>query len=331
MNLIPSGSFTQEKGRAPEGCGQKENQMLNTIAEKPEKASLLTRVDSKFVTTSPEKRAADWLEAQVAKAKKEVIVQTIDLTPALARVMLSRNDGNRRISEALVTAYARDISSGSWTFNGEPIIISSDGKLNDGQHRCEAVVTADKGIQTILVIGVERDTRTTLDQGRVRTSGDFLAMNGHSTANVLGAAASLYWQYTTFGVLARGSNQRPTKGEVMRTVSDHPDIAKAVAFCHRKGIGSVGGHSLLAFVHYTVWKRAGRLNADEFIKSLVDGVGLSAQNPILYARNRLMFERGKLRGNFKAELIFKAWNAHRRGETLRHIILTGNTLPKLEK
>lgn len=328
MNLLPSG--TKEKGRAPEGCGQEKINMLK-VAEPAEKPILLAKVGGEFVRQSPEKRMADWLESQVAKARKEVLVQTVELTPALARVLLSRNDGNRRISDALVTSYARDISTGGWTFNGEPIIVSGDGKLNDGQHRCEAVVMADRSIKTILVIGVERDTRTTLDQGRVRTSGDFLAMNGHAAANVLGAAASLYWQYLSFGVLATGSKQRPTKGEVMRTVADHPDLEKSVAFCHRKGIGSVGGHSLLSFIHFAIWKRAGRLNSDEFIKALVDGVGLSAQNPILYARNRLMFERGKLRGNLKAELIFKAWNAHRRDEKLRHIILTGNVLPKLEK
>lgn len=330
MNFHSNPSGTKEKGRAPEGCGQKEINMLN-VAEKPGKANLLTMVDSKYVTASPEKRMADWLESQVTKAQKDVLVQTVDLTPALARVLLSRNDGNRRISDALVTSYARDISTGGWTFNGEPIILSLDGKLNDGQHRCEAVVAADKPIKTILVIGVDRETRTTLDQGRVRSAGDFLAMNGHHTANVLGAAASLYWQYLTFGQLARGSTQRPTKGEVMRCVEQHGDIAKSVSFCQRKGIGTVGGHSLISFVHFAVWKRAGRMSADEFIKSLVDGVGLSAQNPILYCRNRLINERGKLRGNFKAELIFKAWNAQRRGETLRHIILTGNVLPKLEK
>jgi hypothetical protein len=331
MTVISVASgIAKKNGAAPEGPRQGNQNMLNVTERKP-KATLLKAVGSEFVTQSPEKRSADWLENEIAKAKSGVITQTVDLTPALARVLLSRNDGNRRISEALVMSYARDIASDGWAFNGEPIIVSHDGKMNDGQHRCGAVIAADKPITTILTLGIARETRTTLDQGRVRTSGDFLAMDGHQTANVLGAAASLYWQYQTFGVLARGSNQRPTKGEVLRSVEHNPDIEKSVAFCHRKGIGTVGGHSLLSFIHYAIWQRAGRLASDEFVKSLVDGVGLSAQNPILYARNRIIIERGKLRGNFKAELIFKAWNAHRKGETLRHIILTGNVLPKLEK
>lgn len=307
--------------------------MLNTVAEKPEKASLLTKVDSKYVVASPDKRAADWLEAQVAKAQKDVLVQTIELTPTLARILLNRNDGNRRVSDSLVTSYARDISSDGWAFNGEPVIVSRDGKLNDGQHRCEAVIAADKGIRVILVIGVDRDTNTTLDQGRVRTSGDFLSMEGYAKGNILGAAAGMYWQFQTFGVVgtSRGPQHRPTKGEVRRTVHENEDLQKSVEFTSLKGVGTVGGHSLIAFVHYTIWKRAGRKNADEFIKSLIEGFSLAERDPILYARNRLMFERGKMRGNLKAELIFKAWNAHRRGDTLRHIVLTGSELPKLEK
>jgi hypothetical protein len=330
MSEPMASGIVNKKGGTPEGARQGNQHMLS-VAERKQKTTLLKRVDSDYVLQSPEKRAADWLEGQIELAKAGVITQTVDLTPALARVLLSRNDGNRRISDPLVTAYARDISSGGWAFNGEPIIVSKDGKMNDGQHRCEAVVFADTAIQTILTLGIDRDTRTTLDQGRVRTSGDFLAMDGHQSANVLGAAASLYWQYQTFGMLARGSNQRPTKGEVMKSVERNPDIEKSVEFCRRKGVGVVGGHSLISFIHYAIWQASGRLAADEFVKSLIDGVGLSAQNAILYARNRIITERGKMRGNFKAELLFKAWNAYRKGESLRHIILTGNALPKLEK
>lgn len=304
--------------------------MLN-VAERKPKATLLKAVGSEYISQSPDKRAAEWLEAEIERAKDQVRTQVIDLTPALARVLLSRNEGNRALKEGLVLSYARDISSGAWDFNGEPIIVSRDGQMNDGQHRCEAVIASDTPIKTIMVLGVERSTRTTLDQGKMRTSGDYLAMNGHANPNELAGAASLFWQYSNFGMLAKGSSQRPTKTEVTRTVDANPDLVKSIQYCARKGAKAVGGKTLLAFLHYAFTRAAGRPAADEFIASLTEGIGLSSKSPILYVRNRLINEGIKMRGNLRAELIVKAWNAYRRGETLRHLMVTGGMLPKLEK
>lgn len=321
---------TKKNGGSAGAGRQGKIDMLN-VAEKPAKASLLTKIGAEFITASPDKKAAEWLEKEVAKAQNGVTSQTVDLTPALARVLINRNTGNRRLSDALVASLARDIAGGSWLFNGEAVIVSRDGYLNDGQHRCEAVILANHPIKTIIIIGVERETRLTLDQGRVRTGGDFLAMDGYQNANQLSAAASLYWQFKTFNRLATGAGQRPNKSEVLRTVAENPDILKSVAFCQMRGARALGGPSLLAFVHFAIGNVAGRPAANEFIQALAEGAGLSARNPILYARNKLMIEGSRLRGNLKAELLFKAWNSHRRGETLRHTVLTGVSLPKLEK
>lgn len=300
------------------------------VAEKPEKAKLLTKVGSDFVVASPDKKAAEWLEGHIAKSQDKITTVVADLTPALARVLLNRNEGNRKISDTIVTAYARDMANGAWQFNGEPIIVSADGQLNDGQHRCDAVIYADTAIPAIFVFGVHRETRTTLDQGKMRSVGDFLSMGGHVNVNQLGAAAHAAWQYQMFGRLANGSSARATKSEVIAFIDANPDIIKSVAFTHRKGADAVGGRPTLAFVHWTLWQKSGRQKADLFIDNLIDGADLSAKSPLLYVRNRLIAGRGKLRANDRAELIFKAWNAERRGEAVRHFETTGQ-LPKLER
>jgi len=300
------------------------------VAERPETATLLTKVGSEFVKASPDKRAADWLETQIAKSKDGVTSLVTELTPALARVLLNRNDGNRKISDSIVAGYARDMAHGAWLFNGEPVIVSADGKLNDGQHRCEAVILANVSVSALFVFGVERKTRTTLDQGKIRTVGDFLSMGGHVNTNHLGAAANCAWMYQAHGKIVRGGNQRATKSEVIAFVDTNPDIVKSVSFVQKSGSAPVGGPTILAFVHWVLWQRAGRQKADIFIDKLIDGADLNASSPILYVRNRLIVGRGRLRPNDKAELIFKAWNAYRRNETPRHMETTG-TLPKLEK
>lgn len=304
--------------------------MLN-VAEKAPKASLLTRVGSEFIMASPDKRAADWLDAQIQKSQDKITTIVADLTPALARVLLDRNGGNRKISEGLVTGYARDMSNDAWHLNGEPIIVAGNGLLNDGQHRCGAVIEADRTIPAIFVFGVERATRTTVDQGRGRTAGDFLAMGGHTYVNHLAAIAGFMWQHSNFNTLSPNSRNRPTKGEVIGLIEDNPKIVKSLAKVMVPGARSVGGLSMLGFCHVTFGTVSSIAKADAFMDMMTGGAGLQDRDPILYVRNRLINERGKLRTNDRAELIFKAWNAWRLGQPAHRFGITGGHLPKVEK
>jgi hypothetical protein len=322
MKMPMASGIAEKNGGTPEGARQ-ENNVSN-----PKKAS------SVYVMPSPDKLAAEWLDQLIAKAKaegKKIMVDT-DLTPARARILLNRNPNNRKVSPNLVASFARDMTTGAWDDNGESIIISEDGELNDGQQRCLAVVESGVTVPMVFTIGVKRASRLTVDRGRSRSGADFLAMEGHENAVQLNIAASFLWQYQKFGLLARGSNKVPTKAEILKIVDDNKDLDTSVEFCKFKKINLVGGNGLLAFAHYVFWKASNRAKADEFIRALATGEGhFDPGDPINYARTRLSFERGKLRGNLRADLIFKAWNAHRRGQSLRKLVLTGASLPTLEK
>jgi hypothetical protein len=326
--LISAGRGAAQKiGRQPVGAARSDLTMLK-VAEKPHvgKAEV-----AQFTGFSDDHRAAMWLDEEVKKAKNGVTTQVVELTPALAGVLLARNDANRKISDYYVDAYARDIEHGAWRFNGEPVIVAKDGLLNDGQHRCAAVIAAKKAITVPLVIGVSRDTRTTLDQGRIRTAGDYLAMDGYVDPNVLAAAASYIWQWQTRGLLSGGGKAKPTKSELLEVVRKYPDIAQSVSKVPRKGAPAVGGHSMLAFVHWVFSSGTTDKDAvDRFIVALTGGASLLSRDPILYGRNRLITERGRLRLNDKAEIIFRAWNAHRRGESVSRLPVMGGVLPVVE-
>lgn len=316
----------KRKGGSPEDARQevKSMQAVAEVTSDGKKPRILISTDS------PDKKASDWLNLKVKQAGSGVTSEVVSLTPALARVLLNRNAGNRKINEVAASSYARDMKNSAWVFNGEPIIISKDGMLNDGQHRCEAVVRADVEISVIMVFGVERDTRTTLDQGRIRTVGDYLSMDGYANTAQLGSAASMVWQFIKRSRFATGSADRPTKGEIISFISENDNLVDSLNFCSRKGVASVGGISLVAATHWIIAQKAGRKPADDFIIALVDGAALVLGNPVLYARNRLINERGRLRANDKAELIFRAWNAHRRGVQVKVIQIGGGKLPEVE-
>lgn len=297
-----------------------ENAMLK-VAERP-------RTGKPLYTVSDTRAAALWLDEMGMKPGIHSIVA--DLTPSIASVLLERNPANRKIKFSKVQDYAKDMQHGSWKFNGEPIIIATDGLLNDGQHRCAAVVESKVTIPALMVFGVERETRDTLDQGVARTSGDYLAIHGHTHTNNLAAVAKAVWQWRTYGAIGTGGSQSPTRSEVLQTVEDNPGIVKSFQFVDRKNTRSMGSPSIIAFVHFAIKVVSGEIAANFFFDALIDGTNLKAGDPILTVRNRLIIDRKSLRPSDRAELLFRAWNAHRLGQTRVLFRLSGGELPLLE-
>jgi len=279
----------------------------------------------------PDAAAAAWLDEQLRVGRIEIHTVTGYLTPSLARLLLARNPDNRRVSADVIEKYARDIVNNNWPFNGQTISISKDGFLNDGQHRCEAVLLAGESIRVVFVFGLDRETRFTVDQGKTRIAGDYLGMHGFTDPTALAAAASMLFQYRQYGRLSFETRLRPTKGEVLAIVASTPGLLDATTRVHKRGSHTVGGRSLLGFCLFAFAERAGVTAATEFMDSLTDGAGLPARSPILYVRNRLADMRGRLNVNEKAELIFRGWNAHRRGQHPKVLPILGGNLPEVER
>lgn len=273
--------------------------------------------------------AAIWLDQQVEKATKPTGF-VADLTPELAAILLERNPANRKIKTAKVDDFAKDIQSGAWKLNGEAIIIADDGRLNDGQHRCAAVVQAQRAIAVFMVFGVPRDTRDTLDQGVNRSSADYLGIHGNVDTNHLAAAAKFVWMWRTYGFISSGGRQSPTRSEIVDTVEKNPGIVSSLSAVNFTGSGLFSSRSSLAFCHFAFKTVAKDVDVSFFFDSLLGGANLKAGDPILAVRNRLIAERKALRASEKIELLFRAWNAHRLGQTRVLFRIVGGELPMLE-
>lgn len=328
---IAATDATHEKGGAPVG-GRLENFDMLSIAEKPDTGKTKGATVAKFHTVSDGRKAALWLDDHVAKAGNVVTSIVADLTPELAAVLLERNPANRSLKRTKVEDYAKDMKTGAWKFNGEPIIVASDGLLNDGQHRCAAVIESRRSVKAVFVFGVERETRDTLDQGANRTSADYLSIHGHTDTNHLSGAARCLWQWRTYGFISDGSTFRPTRSEIVDTVDDNPGLKKSLEIVSRRGSSAFSSRSVLAFCHFAFKSVATEkdIAAGFFMDCLIDGANLKSGDPILYVRNRLIADRKSLRMPEKAELLFRAWNAHRLAQTRVLIRVAGGELPILE-
>lgn len=274
------------------------------------------------------RRMRAWLAERINRALDEgLITEEVMITPVLARVMLERNPGNRNLRAAGVERLATDIRNDDWALNGESIKFSECGWVNDGQHRLNAIIAAGRAIRSLVTFGCTRESRMTLDQGHIRTPGDFLSMDGQPQAEATAATVALLWQYEARGAISHQSSARPTKVQIVEASRNHPDVIESVRVAPNNGINLVGGRSLLAFCHYVFAKRD-KAAADAFIRRLVIGDELTAKDPIFVCRQRLLSDR-RLKVNEKAELIFRTWNTHRRGRKCSIVKLLG-ALPPVE-
>lgn len=279
--------------------------------------------------------AAKWLDAQVGQVGSKISAPVVDLTPDIAAALLERNPNNRSLSKTKVDDFTHDMKNGDWKLNGEPVIIASDGSLNDGQHRCYAVMQSGVTVKTVMIFGVERETRDTLDQGKNRLVGDYLYMLGKQNANHLAAAARMLWQWQNIGFIthaaAAGAGKfKPTRTELIHLVQNTPSLVKSLDAVYAKNSARLGSIGMVAFCHYAMKVASNESAVTEFVQSLVSGAGLEDDDPRLYCRNRLMGERGSMGANQKVELIFRTWNAYRLNEKRSRIGLLGGELPMLE-
>jgi hypothetical protein len=281
-----------------------------------------------FAHGDARRRAESLFADRMMKSKQGPVSEVIELTPELATLLLEKNPDNRRLKEEEIRKMVDDIRAGMFALNGEPIIVSSCGLLNDGQNRCTAVVRAGRSIKTLMVFGVARESRTTVDQGAIRTPGDFLHMKGIPDGNNVAAVASLLWQFETRKTVSRQTAYRPTAAELQEFVDKHPDIIDTVRSVASKNTTIFGGRSILGFCHYLIAKKSGAAAADAFIKSLLNGENLTTGDPVFVARERFVRTRGMPLSE-KAEVIFRAWNHQRTGRRVSKIQTSGQ-LPELE-
>lgn len=274
------------------------------------------------------RRVKSWLAECLRRGEHEVFTVEAELSPFLARLLLARNPDNRNVKEVRVADYAADIQAGNWQLNGESIKISRTGLLNDGQHRCRAVDRAGRSIRTLITFGVDRDTRLTLDQGAVRSPGDYLGMEGVENPNHAAAVASLLWQYEHLGRVSYQQLYRPTKAQTREAFHTHPGINDSIRVASGKGSTNAGGVSVLAFCHW-VFAQRDREAATAFISRLIKGNDLSTKDPIYLCRERLHSDK-RLKLEEKVELIFRAWNLHRKNKRLTKIQIMG-ALPVVER
>lgn len=251
-----------------------------------------------------------WLNQCLERGKREVFTSRILMNPGVANALLAKNPGNRHVSQVKVEHYARDMAAGRWDDNGETIIVSSEGLLNDGQHRMMAVIDANTVVPFLFVFGVSRESRTTVDQGKARSAGDYLDMDGASYAH--NAATAARWLIAYERADGRNLAQRPkiTNAEVLERCRADTDITVSAAFAHKnlKAYRALFSHTVMAVAHY-ILSDINKVAAEEYLTQIALGENIKRGDPAFAVRQA--FLSGKRERQDALEIVLHGWNAYR--------------------
>jgi hypothetical protein len=104
-------------------------------------------------------------------------IKQIALTPELASKFLLKNTCNRRVRQPYVEQYARAMLAGEWRLTHQGLAFDSDGNLQDGQHRCMAVIASGVSIPTVVVHNMPIENYRVIDSSVARNLTDHLRIN----------------------------------------------------------------------------------------------------------------------------------------------------------
>lgn len=271
-----------------------------------------------------------WLRASINRSQHEVFSETHLVDPGLAEIILSANPDNRSLREAKIAQLVSDIVNDKFVFNGEPIIIAKNGELNDGQHRLEAIRRSGKAQKLLFVFGIERETRTTLDQGAPRSAASYLQMQGVANGALLSSTTRIIIAFErNLDKKGLGRPGEISAGDVTRRAAEDKTIQTSARYTanYSRRVKGMAATSVIAACHNILLKIDVQ-DGKAFMDMLVLGENIARDDPAFKARDRLrgLAHRSK---TTQMEIIFRAWNAYREKRTLTSIPVHGR-FPELE-
>jgi hypothetical protein len=268
-----------------------------------------------------------WAKKVQAGATKRY-TEEITITPEIARRILELNDNNRPVSAAYVEELANDIKHKRWAVNGETIIISKDGYLNDGQHRLMAIIAAGIPSTCLVVFGVDRDTRFTVDGGRIRRASTLMSMKAVGNATECASVAGIIASYKPGAPIVRVS-----RADIMEAFARYDrvisgQVARIIVSSNRRNFGR-GNLVAISAAMVVLSEVKDKEAVEKFLYSLISGANIERDDPILSLRDRLKSMKPHQRGTGRMELILRHWNLYaRNGKIKKRGIRTSGVWPK---
>lgn len=264
-------------------------------------------------TTTPQ-----WLRDCLFLGEEGPHCEFVMMTPDVAGILLAHNSANRPIQEQRVTTYRTDMRAGNWFLNGETIIISADGKLNDGQHRLTALMREGLCLPMTVIFGVDRASRYTVDSGMARTTGAQLHMQGEKNAALVAGAARIILLYENGDGSTLAQNYTVTSTMVQtRAITDTSIQDLASKLSSNRNLAGVVSPSIIVACTY-LFAQVDAERSSLFIDQVCNGENIAKGDPAFAVRAAL-FSPSSRRGRTRLEqieLLMRGWCAFLNGDRL---------------
>lgn len=258
--------------------------------------------------------------------------KTLLIDKALAESFLEFNTGNRPLNRRKIDRLIKQMRTNTFENTGEPIIVSREGVLNDGQHRLLAVAEADVVVDMDVRFGIARKVFTKTNTGAPRTSSDVLAIRGVAGGASIAPAVRLL-------ILC----QRGLPGSVREFVSNAevdegyrrwPEfevIAKQIAGLRfPRGVRSTP----LLTTAYLASRSPEKERLPDWLETLASGMGSGKGDPAYILRERLLRGVEAAVGTRESlverfALMILSWNAYASGVSVTAKGMRWNAAGKL--
>jgi hypothetical protein len=247
-------------------------------------------------------------------------MRTLLVDADLARHILETyNSGNRKISASRVGRLAAQMASGEFENTGEPVILSREGVLNDGQHRLQAIVDAEATVELDVRFGIPRSVFPKTDTGAARTGGDVLSIAGASHGSAVAQAVRLLLLYERG--LPGAVREFVSNAQVAVAYERWPDISEAAERLAGRAFPKGVRSTPLTCTVFLANRAPGKRKLDAWLDTLETGVGEGKSDPAHQLREYLLRGADAGAGTREAMLerwgtMLRSWALYRAGETV---------------
>jgi hypothetical protein len=270
--------------------------------------------------------------------QKKITGRVETITPRKAKKWLENKAPNRPVDLKYVAQLRDSIDAGEWELTNESIGFNLDGQLQDGQHRCEAVVASGKSIECWVMKNVPDRVFDKINIGKRRSIAGILHRHGETNTSVLGSALSWVWRYR-MDIVYQGRSASPRISQALELLKEVPDLRRSSSLV--RPCRSFMSQAMAAALHFIFCEKCDGDSTlpDEFFEKLGSGEGLSSKDRtcgILKLRNLLQREhnreskipqdgkpRRKTKTNLDPDYVWavsvKAWNSFKNGEVIGNL------------
>ncbi|WP_338663896.1 GAF domain-containing protein [Pararoseomonas sp. SCSIO 73927] len=204
------------------------------------------------------------------------------ITPGEAARDLRAGGPGSTPSRNSVDAITRDIATGRWKLNAQPICFSGTGRLLDGHHRLMAVVAANTPIPVLVVRGLSDVAAGTYDRHTPRSSAVRHPLGSFGDAALAAAMANLLWRREHRNPTVRA--KKATPAEVQQILEEHPRLLALRGFGRR--MIDFGRASVMGYAAYVI-EREHPAKAAFFLRAIETGANLAEGHPVLALRDQM--------------------------------------------